>query len=368
VISKRAHLEKEKNALSRALERHRPLVDLTVSNPTTVGLPYDASLIDALADPKALVYTPEPLGIPAARARIAEMEGTSADRVMLTASTSEAYAMVLKLLCDPGDAILVPAPSYPLFGPLATFEGVRTIPYALRYDGAWHVDLATLASSEHARAIFCVSPNNPTGSVLRQDELDRMAELGLPIVIDEVFAQYMFLERPRARTDRVTTFRMGGLSKHCLLPQMKLAWTIVEGPRPPMRELEWLCDAYLSPNAPVQHALDVLLEKTELTRSALRDRLRQNLEHLRARTEGTPLTVLDVEGGWYACIRLPRTRSEEAWVLSLLDHGLLVHPGHFFDFQDEPYVVASLIARSEEFQRGTDILVGLVSDDRRKER
>ena len=369
--SRRAAHDAEPNALTRALAARRaaglPVLDLTVSNPTTADLPYAReAILGALADPAALAYEPAALGLSSARAAVARMEGTTAERVALTASTSEAYANVLKLFCDPGDEVLVPAPSYPLFGPLATFEGADPVAYRLAYDGAWHVDLASLraARTERARAIFVVSPNNPTGSVLSQLELDAMAELELPIVIDEVFAPYLFAPRPRASAARALTLRLGGLSKLAALPQLKLAWTVVDGPAARvdevMRGLEWISDAYLSCGAPVQHALPRLLEASALTRDAIRARTRRNLDALRAAAAGTALTVLDVEGGWYACVRLPGTRTEEAWCLELLDRGLLVHPGHFFDFDREAFAVVSLLTRPDELDRGVATLTDAV--------
>lgn len=349
----------EKNALTIALEKRRaaglPIRDLTVANPTMVGLPYERdTILAALADPRSLVYEPEPLGLLSTRQSLGRMHGVPPEHVLLTASTSEAYSMLLKLLCAPGDSILVPAPSYPLFGPLADLAGVRTVAYPLAYDGAWHVDFSRFPRIENARAIFIVSPNNPTGSVVTQAELDRFAEFGLPIVIDEVFDFYRLVDRPRPSTNRVPTFRMGGLSKLACLPQMKLAWTIGEH----VMDLEHIADAFLSVGAPVQHACARLIAATEMTRQALLDRIRANLQHLRSQVLGTPLTVLDVEAGWYACVRLPRTKSEEAYVVDYLDRGLLVHPGHFFDFEDEAYVVISLIAEPSEFARSTSILIG----------
>jgi len=334
-MSRRAFFPREPNALTRALEKKKPIVDLTVSNPTRTSLPYDAYAITAaLADARSMIYEPAPLGLASARECISRLEtprplasrasrtkprhssrlhGSNAPNVMLTSSTSEAYSILLKLLCDPGDAILVPAPSYPLFGPLATFEGVETISYPLHYDGAWHV--GELPRDPRARAVFCVSPNNPTGSIL------------------------------------------GGLSKFCALPQMKLAWTLINGPGADetMRTLEWICDAYLSVGAPVQHALPRLIDATKKTREALFERVQKHLQHLRDQAKNRPFTVLDVEAGWYACVRLPATQSEEAWTLELLDRGVLVHPGHFFDFEDEPYAVVSLIA--DDFAHGVRLMI-----------
>lgn len=349
------------NALALALEARKgsPVCDLTVANPTTANLPYASeAILSAIADSRSLRYEPHPLGLRTTREEIGKREGADPDRILLTASTSEAYTHVLRLSCEPGDDVLVPAPSYPLFGPLAELAGVRTVAYPLAYDGAWHVDFSRVKKTDRTRAIFCVSPNNPTGSVLSQAELDRLADFGLPIVIDEVFDAYRFSTTEKAKTDRVTTFRLGGLSKLALLPQMKLAWTIVSGPRSDeaMHGLEWIGDAFLSVGAPVQHACGRLIDATTQTREALIVRLRQNLAAVRSALAGTSFTVLDVQAGWYACVRLPRTRSEEEWVLLFLEAGLLVHPGHFFDFEDEAFVILSLLAEKSEFDRGVAIL------------
>lgn len=378
MFSHRTARELAPNALAAALEQARArgatVLDLTASNPTTAGIPYDgAAITAALADPRALVYSPEPLGIASARAAAAaaaSAAGVAVDpsRVMLTASTSEAYSFLLKLLCDPGDDVLVPAPSYPLFDLLAAFESVRLVPYRLAYDGAWHVDLdsARRAVGPRTRAVFAVSPNNPTGTFLKKDELAGLAALGLPIVSDEVFADYALDDGPappsRARTaleaEGALVFALGGLSKQAALPQMKLAWTSVGGPDAKVREalarLELVGDSFLSTSTPVQLALPALLACRARATEAIRARTRQNLATLRAAlAPSSAATLLTLEGGWYATLRVPRTRSEEAWALALLlEDSVYVHPGQFFGFEGEAFLVISLLTAPAVFAEG----------------
>jgi hypothetical protein len=297
-----------------------------------------------------------------------------ASRVVLTASTSEAYAFLFKLLCDPGDEVLVPVPSYPLFEHLARLESVRAVPYRLAYDGAWHVDLASarVATTPRTRAIVTVSPNNPTGSYLKRTELDALASLGLPIVSDEVFAGYPLRDdatRAASALDAAgapLVFALGGLSKLAALPQMKLAW-LVAGGEPArasaaLARLEVIADAFLSVGAPVQHALPALLATRGPVERAIRARTRDNLASVRAAVTGSAATLLDVEGGWYATLRLPRTRTEAEWTLGLLEEeGVYVHPGHFFDFEDEAYVVVSLLTQGDTLRDGMRRLVARVT-------
>jgi alanine-synthesizing transaminase len=387
MFSRRSDHDARKNALSQALDRARlggrEILDLTTSNPTRADIPYARdAIVGALADTRALDYAPEPFGIASARDAVAKAlgeHGHAVDpaRVMLTASTSEAYAFLFKLLCDPGDSVLVPAPSYPLFEHLATFESVKLVPYALAYDGGWHVDLPSVrgAIEPRTRAILVVSPNNPTGSYLKKDELAALAATGLPIVSDEVFARYPLRDDARRATTALEAadaaslvFSMGGLSKLAALPQMKLAWTIIGGRDPnvvgdALARLELIADSFLSVSAPVQHALPTLLATCHVAESAIRVRTRANLARLRERhaTAGRAATLLDCEGGWYATLRLPRTKSEEAWALELLERdGVYVHPGHFFDFASEAYVVVSLLTPEARFDEGVARLLARV--------
>jgi aspartate/methionine/tyrosine aminotransferase len=387
MFSRRTAHDATTNAITRALEEARArgeaILDLTVSNPTRAAIPYEGdAIVRALADPRALVYAPEPFGLAHAREAVAadyRAHGVAVDasRVLLTASTSEAYAFLFKLLCDPGDQILVPAPSYPLFEHLATFECVELVPYALAYDGAWHVDMASVrrAAGPRARALITVNPNNPTGSYVKRAELAELASLGLPIVSDEVFARYPLRSDARRVTSvleggkeesAALVFALGGLSKLAALPQMKAAWIAVGGDAARVEEalarLELVADSFLSVSTPVQHALPALLASRGTAEQAILRRARANLDRLRAlMTTDSPATLLDVEGGWYATLRLPRTQSEESWVLDLLTHeGVYVHPGHFFDFADEAHVIVSLLTPEAVFAEGASRLLARV--------
>jgi aspartate/methionine/tyrosine aminotransferase len=381
-FSSRSSFDLSPNPLAVALERlraSRSLLDLTESNPTRAELPYpNEAILDALSSPGALLYEPHPFGLPSARDAIAAELSSSGvvvppSHVVLTASTSEAYAFLFKLLCDPGDEILVPAPSYPLFAHLAQLESVRSVSYRLAYDGAWHVDLDSVRRgiTSRTRAVLSVAPNNPTGSYLKRDELAALASLGLPIVSDEVFARYPLREDSgRALTaleaqGAPLVFALGGLSKLAALPQMKLAWMAVGGAAPSalqaLARLEVVADAFLSVGSPVQHAVPALLASRVPVEAAIQARTRKNLAVLRQATRGSAASVLDVEGGWYAVLRVPRTHSEESWALSLLEEDdVIVHPGHFFDFEQEAYLVVSLLTREATFEEGVRRIVGRV--------
>jgi aspartate/methionine/tyrosine aminotransferase len=377
-FSKRSAFESSPNDLAVALERRRArgeaVIDLTESNPTRARIPYDERAItEALADVRSLRYEPEPFGLPSARETIAHVHGVDASRVVLTASTSEAYSFLFTLFCDPGDEVLAPAPSYPLFAQLAQIAGVRLVPYRLRYDGAWHVDTESLraARTSRSRAILVVSPNNPTGSCLRRDELAAMKG-DLPVICDEVFAEYTFRSSP----DRITcaakdagdglVFSLGGLSKSAALPQMKVAWMIAGGPearvRPALERLSFIADAYLSVATPVQHALPRLLEAGRTSRDAITARTKKNLDALDRAVAGTAATRLDLEAGWYATLRVPRVRTEMDTCLRTLERGVYVHPGAFFGFEDEAYVIVSLLAREDDFVRGARMLLETITE------
>jgi alanine-synthesizing transaminase len=347
------------------------VIDLTESNSTRVGLPYaEDDILASIATPGSLRYEPAPFGITRAREAVASdlsAHGPHVDpsRVVLTASTSEAYAFVFKLLADPGDEVLVPVPSYPLFEHIARLESVRAVPYRLAYDGAWHVDVASAraAVTSRTRALIVVSPNNPTGSYLKKDELAALAALDLPIVSDEVFARFPLRDdaaRARSALDEESAslvFSLGGLSKLAALPQMKVAWMTVGGETSrvdgALARLEVIADTFLSVGTPVQHALPALLACRTTAENAIRARTLANVKEIRAAVEGSAVSMLDVEGGWYATLRLPRTRSEEEWAVALLEEdGVYVHPGHFFDFEEEAFVVVSLLTPGEGLREG----------------
>lgn len=383
MFSRRTAHERTHNRLAVGLERARksgePLLDLTLSNPTVAGIPYAPEVLRAVLDaPHVDRYEPHPFGLEVARSAVSELWrsrglGVPAERVALTASTSEAYAFAFKLLCDPGDDVLVPAPSYPLFEHLATLEGVRLVPYRLGYDGAWFVDTAAVAASatDRTRAVITVSPNNPTGSYLKKDELGRLGALGLPLISDEVFGEYpLFDDARRARsaleTDEVFVIALDGLSKLAALPHWKLAWMSFGGPRAQVDEalarLELVLDTFLSPSTPVQRALPELIRTREVAAGAIRARLRRNLDALRQACEGSALTVLHVEGGWYAALRLPATHTDEEYALAFLERGVIVQPGYFFEFGNEPHVVVSLLTPETTLAAGAARIVDSVAE------
>lgn len=384
VFSVRTSQNDAPNALALAVARARAraasggpaLLDLTVSNPTTAGIPYASqAILDALDDERSLSYAPDALGLGAARQAVAHdwtSRGTAIDaaRIAITASTSEAYAVLFKVLCDPGDEILVPVPSYPLLGFLAAFESVKLATYPLVYAaGRWHVDIDALraAVTPRTRAIVVVSPNNPTGSYLRDEELEAMLDVGLPIVSDEVFATYPLGKGGATPEGCITsvvtatrglTFALSGLSKLAALPQMKLGWVGVAGEpaliEKAMDRLDLVLDAYLSVSTPVQHALPALLAARTTAESAIRARTRANLVGVREAIKGAPsASVLDVEGGWYAIVRVPETQTDEEWALELVEKdGVHVQPGYFFDMPRGAHLVISLLTPEDVLARG----------------
>ncbi|OFW14345.1 MAG: hypothetical protein A3F70_11580 [Acidobacteria bacterium RIFCSPLOWO2_12_FULL_67_14] len=385
MFSRRIPPQLEPNALARAVDALResaaPVADLTESNPTRAGIPYPDGLLAPLAGAAALRYEPHPFGSPAARAAVAldqRRRGVDVDAsdVVLTASTSEAYSWLFKLLCDPGDAVLVPSPSYPLFEHLTALEAVQATPYPLEYHGRWSMDLAAIGRAQDAvRAVLVVSPNNPTGSYITGDELSRLAHLcgerGWALIVDEVFADYP-LDADAPLTDiasraGVLTFSLAGLSKSVGLPQLKAAWIIAGGPAAEraaaLARLELIADTYLPVATPVQVAMPHLLEAGAAVRGAIQQRIRHNLDALRTIARGHPAcSVLPVEGGWSAVVRVPSTRSEEALVLDLVHRErILVHPGYFFDFPGESFVVVSLLPEPRLFADAVSRLFQFVS-------
>ena len=365
--SRRLPPSADRNALSRRLDALRAAgikyTDLTLSNPTHAAISYPEDLLQSLSDRRALAYEPSPFGLLRARQAIAAdalQRGVSIDpeRVVLSASTSEAYSWLFKLLCDAGDVVLVPRPSYPLFDHLTRLELVETRAYDLEYHGRWSIDFASVSSApENTRAILAVSPNNPTGSYLSIEEVERLtticADRGWALIVDEVFAGYP-LETTAPMTDIAVrspglTFSLGGASKSLGLPQIKLAWTIVGGPdadcNAALARLELVADTFLSVGTPVQVAAPALIRDAAPVRRAIHDRVIRNLRRLRELARAFPACdVLRVEGGWSAVVRVPATRTEEQLTLDLLDHEhILVHPGYFFDFTHEAFIVVSLL-------------------------
>jgi aspartate/methionine/tyrosine aminotransferase len=374
LFSSRLEWDAHPNPLSTLLAEKRAqgaaILDLTESNPTRAALDYPREeLLTALADPRALIYDPDPRGLLSAREAVSAYYAqrnveVPPSRILLTASTSEAYSYIFKLLTDPGDEILVPRPSYPLFDYLAAMESVAVRQYPLRYDGVWHIDFPALTSAitPRTRAIVVVNPNNPTGSYLKLPEWEHLQTLGLPILSDEVFSDFAFSPDPRRSTtlagqNSALTFSMSGLSKIAGLPQMKLGWIVASGPDHPaaLDGLEWIADTYLSVSTPVQLALPRLLTAAHPVQEQIRAQTRSNLEHLRKNllAAASPCRCLTTEGGWYAVLEVPRIRTEEEWVLQLLaEKDVLVQPGFFYDFESEAFLVLSLLTPPALFAEG----------------
>jgi alanine-synthesizing transaminase len=351
-----------------------PLLDLTVSNPTQeiAEYPHD-EIRRAYANIADFTYRPDPFGSKQARCAVAEMYAQqgipiSPDQLVLTASTSEAYALLFKLLCDPEDEVLAPAPSYPLFEFLAGLESVRIVPYRLRYEGVWRIDFTNLCEqiSSRTRAVVIVNPNNPTGSFLKKDEKAELIELArhreLPIISDEVFMPYSLGNTNEGMTTLINshtylTFSLNGLSKWAGMPQMKLGWIVVNGSvaeRAIARErLEVLSDTYLSVSTPVQEVLPELLKIGSTIQRAIVQRVGRNLDALDALLTNSPVHRLHTEGGWSVIMRLPDTATEDLWMARLIEEKKVVaHPGYLFDMDSEPFLVVSLITRPEVFDEG----------------
>jgi aspartate/methionine/tyrosine aminotransferase len=366
--------------VAEARARGDEFCDLTLSNPTSAGIDYPEGLWPILerAQRAARVYRPEALGLRSARQAVAGYLALSrrrpiaAEDIFLSASTSEAYAFLFKLLCDPGDAVLIPAPSYPLFEHLAELEAVRAVPYRLAYDGAWHIDFGSLRSAltPDVRAIVVVSPNNPTGHYCWRGEWAALGELGLPLICDEVFFEYPLEASPPPPPpgpSPVLSFALGGLSKLVGLPQLKLAWAELSGPAALVQEarerLELVADTFLSVGSPIQLALPELLELSPPITQTILARCRHNLATLRRALAGSPISTLRLEGGWSAVLQLPSLQSEDELVSALLTRErVLLQPGWFYDFEREPYAVVSLLTPPSVFENGVSRIATYVTE------
>lgn len=381
MFAKRTNWELKTNRYTEALEsarrEGRKLLDLTVSNPTTCGLERDPRILQALADERGARYEPEALGMAGARAAVAgyyEALGVAvaAENILLTTSTSEAYSYAFRLLCEPGDEVLVPEPGYPLFDFLASIQDVKPVAYPLIYDHGWHMDLHALeqAITPRTRGVIVVHPNNPTGSFVSGEERRALAALcgarGLAIVADEVFLDYGLYGRPHSFADerKCLTLTLSGLSKTAGLPQMKVAWMVASGPEElhlqAMARLEVIADTYLSVNTPMQLALPVMLEARHGFQKQLKARLAANLRELDSQLAGAPqVSRLEVQGGWYATLRVPATQPDEELAIKLIGKGVIVQPGHFFDFPKDGYLVVSLMTEEKEFGAGIRVICNL---------
>jgi len=395
-FSRRLPAERAPNRLTRLLRQRRAagrrMIDLTESNPTAVGLRWPSSRLEGLAGPETGRYRPDPRGLAAARQAVATDIGGRAGshsapdpgRVILTASTSEAYAYLFKLLCDAGDEILVPAPGYPLFEHLAGLESVRAVPYPINLEDRWRLDPSAVeaAITSRSRAIVLITPHNPTGWILSRREQEALLRLAarrnLALVADEVFADFLFEDSPDWQEscsvedalagplalagDEGLLFSLGGLSKGAGLPQMKVAWLVAGGGREPvasaLERLEWIADTHLSVATPQQLALPGWLAEADGFRRELRRRLQRNRRRLLAEVHGQAGSqVLPAGGGWSAVLRLPAVRTDEEDCVALLEgHDLLVHPGYFFDFPAGTYLVVSLLPEPTVFAEGVERL------------
>jgi len=389
MLSDRTNWKLDSNPLSEALAKRRksgqPVLDLTASNPTTSGFIYHAgATLRALSDPKALVYDPDPRGLLAARRAVVDYYAShqvqvGIDDIILTTSTSEAYSFVFRTLCNPGDEILIPEPSYPLFAFLAEIQDVKLVPYPLIYDHGWQIDFHALegAITNRTRAVIVVHPNNPTGHFTKPEEAARLNQIcadgQLAIIADEVFLDFALTSNVQssfAANHAALTFTMSGISKICGLPQMKTAWLITNGPPEikahAIERLEVIADTYLSMNAPVQYALATFLDQRQGFQTQVMTRVQKNLNELDRQLDlQKSCARLEVEAGWYAVLRIPATRSDEDFALLLLDSkGVYTHPGHFYDFQTEGHLVVSLITPEEDFAEGIKLLLSMFADQR----
>jgi alanine-synthesizing transaminase len=386
MFSSRTNWNRTTNRLSEVLARHRAsgrkLLDLTASNPTGCGFHYAThAIMRALCSPASLEYHPEPRGHETARRAVIDYyagrnETVAIEDVVLTVSTSEAYSFVFRLLCNARDEVLVPTPSYPLFDFLADIQDVKLVRYPLIYDHGWQIDFHSLeqAITPKTRAVIVVHPNNPTGHFTKPTEMALLNQIcaarEMAIIADEVFLDFSLGKTAAgsfATNSNALTFTMSGVSKISGLPQMKLAWLVTNGPeylkREALARLEVIADTYLSMNAPIQHAAPVLLEQRHEFQKQLVARVRTNLAELdRQLSVQKNCTCLEIEGGWYAVLRVPATRSDEELTITLLqDHDVYVHPGHYYDFAREGFLVVSLITPEEEFANGVERVVAAAS-------
>lgn len=384
MFSDRTNWNLQANRLSEALARHRAsgkrVIDLAASNPTECGFDYDgAAILKALAHPAALDYSPDPKGMLSARQAVgayyaAHNEQVSAEDIVMTTSTSEAYSLVFRMLCNAGDELLIPSPSYPLFDYLAELSDVKLVRYPLVYDHGWQIDFHSLerAITPRTRGVIVVHPNNPTGHFAGAADVAKLNEIcaarEMALIVDEVFLDFG-LSGKRAASFATNygalTFTMSGLSKICGLPQMKVAWLVTSGPaglkEQALARLEVIADTYLSMSAPLQAATPEFLNQRHAFQKQLMARVRENLAELDLQlAEQKSCSRVEVEGGWYAVLRVPATCSDEDLALDALSKcDVYVHPGHFYDFPGDGHLVVSLITPKEEFSEGLARLLSL---------
>jgi len=388
MFSKRTEWKLTPNRFTQAQADQRAagmeVLDLSMSNPTRAGLPYDEAILQALVHPEALDYDPQPKGLLSARQAVAryyhdahDIYGVDPESLILTTSTSEAYSYVFRLLCNTEDEILVPKPSYPLFEFLADLQDVKLVSYPLLYHDGWQIDFASLYKgvNHRTRGVVVVHPNNPTGSFVTSTEIDELnrfcVEYNLALIVDEVFLDYAHDGAARSSfvvNEPALTFTLSGISKISGLPQMKVAWLAASGPEERTREalarLEVIADTYLSMNAPLQLATPALLDQRKHIQPLLLDRIRSNVRELdRQLSHQKTCERLRVDGGWYAVLRVPALQSDEDLAIDLLRKvAVLVHPGHFYDFPKDGYLVVSLITPTDLFREGISRILSALND------
>jgi len=387
MFSSRTNWHREPNRLTELLascrKNNKLIYDLTASNPTECGFSYpEQQFLSALANPQTLHYQPDSQGLLSAREVIARYYHeknirVDASQIFLTASTSEAYSLLAKLLCNVNERVLVPRPSYPLFEYLGEINDVQLDFYHINYDHGWSIDIDSVrrAITSSTKAIVIVNPHNPTGMFLKNDEYGRIREIArlhnLAIIVDEVFVDYLFQPDPHrlgttAGGTDVLTFTLNGISKMIGLPQMKLAWIVVNGEPSGVKEatgrLEILCDTFLSVNTPVQVALPTFFEFRQTVQREILNRITSNYNSLDSLLRNSPCSLLGAEGGWYAILQIPKTKSEEEWAVGLLNEcGIYLFPGYFFDFHNEGYLVVSLLTPPEVLGVAVKNLVHYIS-------
>ncbi|MBI1871299.1 MAG: pyridoxal phosphate-dependent aminotransferase [Chlamydiae bacterium] len=378
LFSKRTNWNLEANPITKALQKRRdsqlPILDLTESNPTHCGFDYPTQeLAQVLTQPQSFQYHPNPKGLLEARRAIAKYyqdqgHSINPEQIFLTSSTSEAYSFLFRLLVNPQENILIPRPGYPLFDFLSDLADVELKTYSLFYEKNWQIDFESLKNNVNpdTKALLVVHPNNPTGSYIKKNEFFELIQLAhheeIALVSDEVFFDYAVESNEKhtrlAGISEVLSFTLNGLSKMVGLPQMKLGWMVVNGPQKLLTQaldrLEVITDTYLSVNTPIQQALPWIIENCKTIQNPIKMRVLNNLKWLKEKIIPFPACeVLKVEGGWYALLKIPKTRSDEEWVLTFLEkEGVFVHPGHFYQFEKEGYLVISLIVPPETFQEG----------------
>jgi alanine-synthesizing transaminase len=386
LFSDRVDFDLQKNRLTRVLDQKREqgieVLDLTQSNPTRAGIRYpEKELKKALNETCSFCYAPDPRGLFKAREAVTQYYADRScsvepEDILLTSSTSEAYAFLFKLLVNPGESVLIPRPGYPLFEYLAAMESVKAVPYTLSFEDRWVIDLLELREgvSQTPRALLVVSPNNPTGSFISEADWFELGRLcspnNIPVICDEVFFDYP-LDSASPRFDAIAhsdfpSFFLNGLSKTAGLPQLKLSWIVIRGPKD-FREsvrprLELISDTFLSVQTGIQEALARILELAPHVQRQILKRCQTNLSTLRSLVANTAVDGLRVEGGWTAVLRIPRTLSEEEWVSALLEEdNVLVHPGYFYDFPDQGFLIVSLLPPAADFNRGIERLLDLIA-------